>query len=47
MMEVLGEIVKGLIKALWKIFLLLLWGCSRLLESIFHLINNFLKDAIK
>jgi len=46
-MEVIETFIKTLFKFLWRIFLILLWGCSMLAETILRALNNFLKDNIK
>lgn len=46
-MEVIETIFKGIAKVIWKTFLIILWGTCKLLESIFHMINEHLKDAVK
>ena len=45
-MEVLEVIVKGIAKLIWKTFLIIIWGSCKLLETIFHSINEFLRDAV-
>lgn len=47
MKEVLETILKGIIKLVWKTFLITLWGTCKLLESILHAINELLNNAIK
>ncbi len=47
MMEVIEVMVKGIFKVIWKTFLIALWGSCKLLETIFHAINDLLRDAVK
>jgi len=46
-MEVLETIVKGIFKVVWKTFLIIIWGSCKLLETIFHAINQLLQDVVK
>ena len=47
MMEVLETLIKTLFKFVWKIFLILLWGGFKLIESIAKSIGDLIKNAIK
>jgi hypothetical protein len=46
-MEVLEAIIKFIVQMIWKVFILTIWGFSKLAEIIFQQINNFLKEIIK
>lgn len=44
--SILGDILIGLFKIIWKIFLFLLWGMVRLLELICHSLATFIKNML-
>lgn len=43
---ILWKLLKFLLLLLWKVFLLLLWGCGRLAEVILQQFNRWLKIMI-
>ncbi|HTB30845.1 MAG TPA: hypothetical protein VK808_02405 [Bacteroidia bacterium] len=45
-MEAIKEILKAIFKILWKMFLIALWGISKIGETVFEQLAKLLKDAI-
>jgi hypothetical protein len=45
-MKTVGKILWAILKILFKIFLILLWGCCRIAELILKQVNEFLNYII-
>ena len=45
-MEIVEKLLGTLLRIVWKIFLSLLWGCTRLIELGLHHMNNYLQYYI-
>ena len=46
MQKIIISLLKGILRIIWKAFLMVLWGCLRIAEIILQQINKLLKNLI-
>jgi len=43
----MGDFLRALVSALWKCFLVLLWGCLEIVLAVLKSLNEAIKNKVK